>query len=254
MVSMRRGARRAVVWMALIALGLPVDVVAQAGPPMATDDPGTPGDGHLEINFAALATRASDGADYELPLIDVNYGVGDRIQLKLETPYQINTHGGRRSGVGSGLAGVKWRFLDDGDDGWKVSTYPQTEFNYPKLSSTRNGLAGRGVSYFLPIEVQRDFGKFEFGVEGGRWLRPGDDSWAAGVVVGTQISDEWEVMTEVHDERLITAARDELLVNVGTRVKLSQHFNLLLSAGRDVHNSIDQPANLLLYVGLQLQR
>jgi hypothetical protein len=253
MMSMRRGlARWVLVWIAV--LGLPADVFAQAGPPMVTDDPGTPGDGRLEINLAALATRSSGGSDYELPLIDVNYGLGERVQLKLETPYEIDTSGGRRTGIGSGLVGVKWRFLDDGDDGWKVSTYPQIEFNYPIVSSTRNGLAARGVSYFFPIELQRNFGKLEFGVEGGRWLHPGEDSWATGIVVGTQLSEECEVMAEVHDERLTTAARDELLVNVGTRVKLTQHFNLLLSAGRDVHNTIDQPADLLLYVGLQLQR
>src|SRR3569833_1463285 len=95
---------------------LPVAVFAQAGPPMATDDPGTPGDGHLEINLAALATRTSEGSNYELPLIDVNYGVGERLQLKLETPYEIDTHEHRRGGIGSALFGVKWRFLDNGKD------------------------------------------------------------------------------------------------------------------------------------------
>jgi len=238
--------------MLAIALWSPVLTFAQAGPPMVTDDPGTPGDGHIEINFAALATRTSDGSSYELPLIDVNYGLGDRAQLKLETPYEIDTRGGRHSGVGSGLLGVKWRFVDNGEDGWNVSTYPQIGFNYPGISSTRNGLAARGVSYLLPVEVQRNFGRIEFGAEGGRWLRPDGDSWIGGVVLGTEVTDRCEVVAEAHDERLVGAARDELLVNVGSRVKLSPHFNLLVSAGRDVHNSIDRPADLLLYIGLQL--
>jgi hypothetical protein len=238
--------------MMAVLLWLPVLAFAQAGPPMATDDPGTPGDGHIEINFAALATRTSGGSTYELPLIDANYGIGDRIQLKLETPYEIDTRAGRRGGIGSGLLGLKWRFVDNGEDGWNVSTYPQIGFDYPGISSTRNGLAARGTSYFLPIEVQRNFGKLEFGVEGGRWLRPDGDTWAGGVVLGTNVSESWEVMAEAHDEKLVGAARDELLVNIGSRVKLSPHFNLLVSAGRDVHNSIGQPADLLLYIGLQL--
>ena len=239
-------------WVIAMILLLPVAVFAQAGPPMVTDDPGTPGDGHIEINFAALATRTSDGSTYELPLIDVNYGLGDRLQLKLETPYEIDTHDGRHGGVGSGLLGVKWRFLDNGEDGWNVSTYPQIGFNYPGISSTRNGLAERGVSYLLPIEAQRNFGKFEFGIDGGRWFRADGDSWIGGIAVGTQVTGGWEAMAEVHDERRVDAARDELLVNVGSRVKLSEHFNLLVSAGRDVHNTIDRPADLLLYIGLQL--
>jgi hypothetical protein len=238
--------------MMALVMGFPLAVFAQAGPPMATDDPGTPGDGHIEVNFAALATRTSNGSTYELPLIDANYGLGDRIQLKLETPYEIDAHDGRRGGVGSGLVGVKWRFLDNGDDGWNVSTYPQIGFNYPHISSTRDGLAERGVSYLLPVEAQRTFGRIEFGVEAGRWLRPDGDAWTGGVVVGTEVNEVWEAMVEVHDERLVAAARDELLVNVGSRVKLSSHVTALVSAGRDVHNSIDRPADLLLYIGLQL--
>ena len=249
MVRTRGGIAR---WMMAAALWMPAMAFAQAGPPMVTDDPGTPGDGRLEINFAALATRTADGSTYELPLIDANYGVGDRLQLKLETPYEIDTHDGRRGGVGSGLLGVKWRFVDNGEDGWNVSTYPQIGFNYPGISSTHDALAERGVSYFLPVEVQRNFGKLEFGVEGGRWFRPEGDSWSGGIVLGTQATDDWEVMAEAHDERLVASARDELLVNVGSRVKLSPHFNLLVSAGRHVHNAIDRPADLLLYIGLQL--
>jgi hypothetical protein len=85
--------------MMALVMGFPLGVFAQAGPPMVTDDPGTPGDGHIEINFAALATRTSNGSTYELPLIDANVGLGDRIQLKLETPYEIGTRDGRRGGA-----------------------------------------------------------------------------------------------------------------------------------------------------------
>ena len=99
-------ARCVVACTVVAACGFSTMLFAQAGPPMATDDPGTPGNGHWEINFAALVTRTSDGSAYELPLIDANYGVGDRVQLKLETPYEVDTHDDRHSGVGSGLLGV----------------------------------------------------------------------------------------------------------------------------------------------------
>ncbi len=251
MVWTRGGIARCLMTM---VLAWPAFSFAQAGPPMVTDDPGTPGDGHIEINIAAIAARTSDGSTYELPLVDVNYGVGDRLQLKLETPYEIDTVDGRRGGVGSGLVGVKWRFVDGGDEGWNVSTYPQIGFNYPGITSTRSRLAQRGVSYFVPIEVQRNVGRLEIGIDGGRWFRTDGDSWSAGIALGTQLTDGWEIMAELHDERLTAAARDELLINIGSRLKLSPHLNLLISAGRDVHNTIDRPADLLLYTGLQLTR
>jgi hypothetical protein len=223
---------------------------AQGGPPMVSDDPGTPGDGHYEINVAVLLDRTSSASSYEAPLIDFNYGLGDRLQLKLETPYAIDG-APHRSGVGNGLAGVKWRFFDD-DDGWQVSTYPQVQFNYPGVDSDRRGLADRGTSYFLPVEAQRLVGPIELGFEVGRWIRPDDDSWTAGVVVGRQITERVELIAELHEERLIASSRGERLIDVGSRVKLSPHFNFLASVGRDLHNSIDEPADLLIYVGLQL--
>ena len=47
---------------------------AQGGPPMLTDDPGTPGDGHWEINIATLSDHSGDTWTYALPLLDINYG------------------------------------------------------------------------------------------------------------------------------------------------------------------------------------
>lgn len=230
-------------------LSVPSLLRAQAGPPMVTDDPGTPGDGHYEINIAAV----SEGHVYELPLIDFNYGVGDRVQLKLETPYEVDTQPSRRTGLGNGLAGVKWRFVDQGDDGWQISTYPQIQFVYPTSSSAKRGLAESGTNLFLPFEVQRQLGAFEVGVETGRWLRQNDnDSWVAGLVVGKPLSERVEAMVEIHDEELIGSPQRELLVNVGARLKLSDTFVMLVSLGRDLHNSIDDTNNVISYLALQV--
>jgi hypothetical protein len=78
--------RRAVV--AMLALGANV-AHAEAGPPLLTDDPGTPGDGHWEMNFAWTTERAADARHDEAPLVDLNYGVGDRVQLKFEMPWIV---------------------------------------------------------------------------------------------------------------------------------------------------------------------
>jgi hypothetical protein len=56
-----------------------VSALAQGGPPMVTDDPGTPGDGHWEINLGATATRTPGRWEVAAPDADVNYGCGDRV-------------------------------------------------------------------------------------------------------------------------------------------------------------------------------
>jgi len=58
----------------------------QGGPPMVTDDPGTPGGGHWEINLAWTGEHSSGETTQDAPLLDLNYGVGDRLQVKYEVP------------------------------------------------------------------------------------------------------------------------------------------------------------------------
>ena len=60
----------------LIALFMALPAWPSGGPPMITDDPATPGDGHWEINMASLVNRTSPTSITQLPLIDVNYGLG----------------------------------------------------------------------------------------------------------------------------------------------------------------------------------
>jgi len=57
---------------------------AQAGPPFRTDDPETPGNKHWEINFGWIGDRNPGSGAYQVPDFDINYGLGDRIQLKYE--------------------------------------------------------------------------------------------------------------------------------------------------------------------------
>src|ERR1700722_7772838 len=98
----------------LVAL-LPLSAFAQGGPPMVTDDPGTPGDKHWEINIAGLLDSNADKSLLQFPYFDVNYGWGERIQLKLETGWVILRGDGpqTRNGADTILAGVKWRFVDE---------------------------------------------------------------------------------------------------------------------------------------------
>src|SRR5260370_41443413 len=54
---------------------------AQGGTPIFTHDPGTPGARQWEINAAIIPLVAADRSTTRTPDLDLNYGVGDRIQL-----------------------------------------------------------------------------------------------------------------------------------------------------------------------------
>jgi hypothetical protein len=225
-----------------------VDANAGAGPPLLTDDPGTPGDGHWEINFAWTSERTADAESNEVPLVDINYGVGDRVQLKFEMPWVADTGHGN-NGFGTALAGVKWRFLDQGEDGWQVSTYPQIEFLPPGLHHADS--ADSGVAYLLPIEVQRGFGAFDAGFEIGRRLAPaGDDGWIAGIAMGRKITERFDLLGEVHDET--AGGTHELVFDLGARAALSEHLTLLASLGGDIDNTMGPRNRWVSYLGLQL--
>ena len=59
-------------------------LLAQGGPPMITDDPGTPGNGHWENNLAIAFEHRPNEWSIDAPAIDLNYGWGDHIQLTLQ--------------------------------------------------------------------------------------------------------------------------------------------------------------------------
>ena len=97
-----------------LALLFTGSIFAQGGPPFRSDDPGTPGNGHWEINIAGIGERNPVQGTYSLPNFDINYGLGDRIQLKYEMAAGLQETRGSSpqllGGVGNSIAGVKYRF------------------------------------------------------------------------------------------------------------------------------------------------
>ena len=118
----------------------PVEMVV-GSPPMVSDDTGTPGNGNWEINVVLAGDISKDSKTFELPLLDINYGIGDRLQLKYEVPYVVTCNSrfdenGKRtteqaSGVSSSNVGVKYRFYDNDRSGLSLAVYPQVEFRTP---------------------------------------------------------------------------------------------------------------------------
>ncbi len=231
----------------------PLAAVAQGGPPLRTDDPGTPGDRHWEINLGFTVERSRTTRLFETPRIDFNYGLGDHIQLKYEIPWVVLDPNGdsTKSGLGNSLLGVKWRFVDEERHGIAVSMYPQLEFNNP-TSSTDRGLAERGAQLLLPLEVVRSVGPVEVNGEFGyKSVQHRRDELLYGLAFGHQLLKRLQLLGEFHGTAERSFAEDELVFDLGGRLRLDSTLVLLFTAGRSLRQPSGENPAFIAYLGMQ---
>jgi hypothetical protein len=238
-----------------IALSLlPVIAGGQGGPPMITDDPGTPGSGKFEINLAIAFERRPSEVAFDSPAVDINYGVGENIQLTLQSaPVILKRRGhGAIGGLGGTEAALKWRFLDEEKAGIDVSMFPRVIFNIVQ-SSFRRGLSEDGTRVQLPFQVAKTFGKVALDFEWGPLASTiGRSEWLYGIVGGVELTKSTMVMAELHGTSRISFDRDVLAVNVGIRQKLTDHAILIASLGHEVRVPEEEKLALIGYCGVQL--
>jgi hypothetical protein len=229
---------------------------AQGGPPMATDDPGTPGDGHWEINVAGVGTHTPNAWNVDAPDADINYGWGEHIQLNADIPWTYtNAEGGHlRSGLGDSSFGVKWRFLDKNDaHPFSMSIYPRFQTSLSGYSE-RIGVASRNKAFFFPAEIAAELSGLEIAADLGRhFVQQEADFWSAGIVVGHSCgSDRVECLVEVHREW--KRGDPQTLLNFGLRRKLNDSMTVLAALGKEFGARSEDQASALIYLGMQISR
>ena len=245
---------------------------AQGGPPFITDDPGTPGNHQWEINFGWIANHNPGNASYQTPDIDMNYGWGDRIQLKYELPMAVATDSNNttRAGLGESLLGIKWRPYEFHTPGepksdenllFSLGTYPQVSINNP-TSAVRRGIVENGPQYYLPIEFTAKLGPVNFDGEVGHWfgnhLVP--SRWGRGLIAGHEFNERTELYAELYDLQDINQIgpapkQRSLTADLGGRQTLDRngHIRLLFMGGRAIQAVTRQNSepNWIAYVGVQ---
>jgi hypothetical protein len=227
---------------------------AQAGPPFLTNDPGTPGNANWEINLGSMQTIARGASAYQVPQIDLNFGVGDRIQLTYEVPFVLETAAGKplESGWGNGYPGIKWRFLDQGEDGWQLSTFPQLETG-ASAPARQKGIAVPGPRYLLPLEVTRKVGPLNLDFEAGYYVAGhGPKERILGFAAGRSVTERLELDAEVYDDRAYDDGSHSTTVDVGGRYRLHRGFIALFMAGSSVTGYSDGRPEFIGYLGLQI--
>jgi hypothetical protein len=235
----------------LAAFSLPA--AGQGGPPFITNDPGTPGDANWEINIMAYSERHPAARIFNAPILDLNYGVGSRIQLTYEVPYLVvGSNGGpTRTGLGKSLPGVKWRFYDSDEKKLSISIFPQLEFNNPDASLQR-GLVNYNNRFFLPVEVSKEIGSIQVNPEAGYIFASGKGAgWFTGLVVLKEINKRLELAAEFYNSANTNGTNRWNTFDGGGRYKMGEHFILLFMAGRSFAAPSNTQPQLFGYLGMQ---
>lgn len=235
----------------ILPMWIPSTLKAQGGPPYYTNDPGTPGSRNWEINLGYMPFLYTTQSTTHRPDVDINYGVGDRIQLTLETAWLRVRNGTQppKYGLEQDQLGLKWRFYDH--KSFAISLFPQLSVNNPDHSVQR-GITPPGASIILPVEFTKKLGAIDVNWEAGyNAVHLGPDGWIAGLVAGKDISKKLELDAEFYQLATFDHSQNQLTVDAGARYRLHPPFILLLMAGRSVEAASKGQPYFIGYFGMQ---
>ncbi|MDR3764860.1 MAG: hypothetical protein P4M01_12275 [Acidobacteriota bacterium] len=246
-------ARRVALFLFTVLLFAAPSLPAQGGPPLLTDDPGTPGRNNWEINVGYIQDRSQGDNDYEAPILDLNYGWGDRVQLKYEMPYVFNStdNGKLQGGPGDSKFGVKYRFLQNVKLNLDIGTYPQLEINNTQESVKRN-LVYKGPQFLLPLEITKKAGPVDLDIEVGHWFTQQMGYWIAGLAASHQATKKLEVLSEVYSNGSPFGERDNTF-DFGGRYRLNRNALFIFMAGRSFSPPSSGQSQFIGYFGMQFQ-
>lgn len=213
---------------------------AWAGPPFFTDDPEPVEYQHWEVYLASQWSHDKEaGTSGTLPHLEVNYGVAEDLHLHLIVPsaYSGPSEGAKQYGLGDMELGMKYRFINEEEKGWRpqIGTFPIVVL--PTGSSSR-GLGEGRMKVLFPLWLQKSCGQWTTYGGGGYWYHPGEDNknyWFTGWLLQREFSKALTVGAEIFNTSpKAKGESDETGFNVGGYLNLSEEHHILFSAGRDL--------------------
>lgn len=219
---------------------------AVAHEPYVTDDPDPVDFHHTEIFVATQSVWSRRDFSGVLPYFELNYGPIPEVELHLQLPMnydQTRPDGAFLYGYGDTELGVKWRFLDEDKlfpGSPEVALSPLFEI---PTGSVARGLGNGQAQYFLPIFAGESWGpdnrQWNLYGGGGYWINLGGrnkDYPLVGAVLQRQVTDQLTLGGELY---YASSSQDGQAshtgFNLGAIYDFTEHFSLLVSAGRDLH-------------------
>jgi hypothetical protein len=224
----------------LIIILLIFPQILTAGPPFLTDDPDPVQYKHWEYYISSQNTfnhspHISIGT---LPHFEVNYGLVPNIQVHLIMPINYNYTPSRFTdyGYSDTELGVKYRFVKETENCPEIGTFPLLEI--PTVKS--NALSTGRTQLFVPVWVQKSWGKLTSYGGCGYWINPGTDNknwFFSGIQSQYDFTKFLSLGTEVYYHT--ADARDTKPssgFNVGGFLNFSKKFHFIFSAGHSITN------------------
>jgi len=206
------------------------------------------------VHLAAQYTRFQSGSLGDVPSLEVNYGVFNNLQATV-LPMGLSQVSGVGTNVGFGDVEVelKFRFVEEDDSGWRPAIAIAPQINLPSGSEARGLGAGRFTG-FIPIWLSKDINQWSVFGGGGPNINPGRNQknwWFAGLGVLRELSPEWTVGGEVYyNSPEENGQKNAIGFNLGVIYTINDHYQVLLSAGRNLINARDTN-QFSTYIGMQ---
>jgi hypothetical protein len=220
--------------LAVVALACVVAIPpgeVRAGPPFRTGDPEPVEQGRGGLYAAGQLTNERHAGNEAVPQLQLDYGALPDVQLHAAATLAPGGEptAASRYGLGDLELGLKFRFLREGGRTPQIATFPLILLP----------MAGTGdKSVFLPIWLQKTFGRWTTYGGGGYWRNPGPgktDYMQASWLIQRGLSNALSLGTELfyQTKRTVNGA-SRLAFNVGATVNFTDDHHLLVSAGRDI--------------------
>ncbi len=217
------------------------------GPPLVTDDTGTPGTNKWEINLAYTRnnTKLEEATEFS---IDANYGLGEKTQLNLVIPHTYINHDEESniSHLGDIQFATKYRFIEEFDGLLSVSTTPAI---FLPTGNHRSKL-----DFFLPLEFDCNFKDIYFGSQIGYFIhreKEDENELFYGFFSEYTVLERIDVLGEFFGYVTKHTKTDAPQFNVGLRYKFNEILSVMSSAGRSFEGRDSGGEDFHSYVGLR---
>ena len=230
-MSHRFGVARWAYILAVLATALAISAApAWAGPPYLTDDPEPVELGHWEFYLASQWTATRHATEGTAPHFEVNYGALPELQLHVIVPAALTLASGQPAHYGPGDVelGAKYRFVDESEWRPQIGTFPLV---LVPTGSEARGLGAGKTQVFVPLWVQKSFGRWTTYGGGGLHFASGERDGVAGWLVQRKLLESLTFGVEAFLTVPLKGGPAEIRLNLGTVIDFTAHHHLLLSGG-----------------------